>query len=889
MSSARPTALQRPGYGDKGRDGHKDRRTEVQTNSFIINSPTKYSVFYQYIIEFRRAITEDPKDKPTEGGSKVTKRAPIKGSRSDTKRLKRIILAELQRVHRDDWFHNIGVAFDGGETLYTTKKISSKQDKLFEMVEVFEDQDTRGAPNTYHVDIREHPSNPEIHLDELKTLMEGEEFDWDFFDKDGIKALNAIVHHYPALRYTQFGESIFDTKDHRPLGGGVTLVRGMFESIRPGEGQAKGSLFLNTNITYTTCYEPVELSAFIQKFLNLQSLPSRFDRSQIERINRAIKNLKVKPLHRPDSQAKYSVCGLWPKNASEVTFMNNETGQEESIETYFQRKYNMRLKHLHLVEMMGKRADKIPIEVCGIVEGQRYRASQLNGEQRANMIRHTSNPPREMKKLISDGIRNMLSVNSDPVLHAFGMTISTELAVVPGRVLNLPNIQYHPSTQNANVRPKPDDGGWNLRDVKFAKAGEDLRDWCVVSLLPEQALPPRVIEDFVNELVRTSSAQGMYIPERRPPVIVQRGGYTAESVRNTLTRIASDAKHKLGAAPQLIVFIIEDDSGRNRDLNTIQYNAIKELFDTKFGILTQCIKMPHVRKKMKQYCANVALKMNLKLNGTNSSLNLTLMRKEPVLILGADVTHPPPGATEWPSIAAVVGSIDADAARYVERHVPQYREQTTGEKKGRARETILTMDQMLYDILKDYRERNNLLPKKIIMFRDGLSESQFESCALADELPGMRAACKKMRADYEPPITYIVVGKRHHTRFYPMKQEDTDRKGNCKPGLLVERTITHPYLFDFFLQSHSSLQGTSRPTHYHVLLDENHIPVDELQDFTYKLCFNFQRSTRAVSIPAPTYYAHLVAKRARSHVDVRTGRLNKVEDYLARRYPMYYV
>src|SRR6185312_13638739 len=136
---------------------------------------------------------------------------------------------------------------------------------------------------------------------------------------------------------------------------------------------------------------------------------------------------------------------------------------------------------------------------------------------------------------------------------------------------------------------------------------------------------------------------------------------------------------------------------------------------------------------------------------------------------------------------------------------------------------------------------------------------------------------------------YIVVGKRHHTRFYPMKQEDTDRKGNCKPGLVVERTITHPYLFDFFLQSHSSLQGTSRPTHYHVLLDENHIAADELQDFTYKLCFNFQRSTRAVSIPAPTYYAHLVAKRARSHVDVRTGRLNKVEDYMARRYPMYYV
>jgi eukaryotic translation initiation factor 2C len=32
-------------------------------------------------------------------------------------------------------------------------------------------------------------------------------------------------------------------------------------------------------------------------------------------------------------------------------------------------------------------------------------------------------------------------------------------------------------------------------------------------------------------------------------------------------------------------------------------------------------------------------------------------------------------------------------------------------------------------------------------------------------------------------------------------------------------------------------QGTSRPTHYHVLLDENRFTADALQTLTYNLCY----------------------------------------------------
>ncbi|CAC5380449.1 ELF2C [Mytilus coruscus] len=64
----------------------------------------------------------------------------------------------------------------------------------------------------------------------------------------------------------------------------------------------------------------------------------------------------------------------------------------------------------------------------------------------------------------------------------------------------------------------------------------------------------------------------------------------------------------------------------------------------------------------------------------------------------------------------------------------------------------------------------------------------------------------------------------------------------------------------------SDLQGTSRPSHYHVLWDDNRFNADELQMLTYQLCHTYVRCTRSVSIPAPAYYAHLVAFRARYHL-----------------------
>jgi len=64
----------------------------------------------------------------------------------------------------------------------------------------------------------------------------------------------------------------------------------------------------------------------------------------------------------------------------------------------------------------------------------------------------------------------------------------------------------------------------------------------------------------------------------------------------------------------------------------------------------------------KQYLANVALKINVKVGGRNTVLvdaisrRIPLVSDRPTIIFGADVTHPHPGEDSSPSIAAVCKS-----------------------------------------------------------------------------------------------------------------------------------------------------------------------------------------------------------------------------------------
>lgn len=71
-----------------------------------------------------------------------------------------------------------------------------------------------------------------------------------------------------------------------------------------------------------------------------------------------------------------------------------------------------------------------------------------------------------------------------------------------------------------------------------------------------------------------------------------------------------------------------------------------------------------------------------------------------MIFLGADVTHPPAGDNKKPSIAAVVGSMDAHPSRYAATvRVQQHRQEIIQELSSMVR----------YDVLKNIKINLNLI------------------------------------------------------------------------------------------------------------------------------------------------------------------------------------
>ena len=112
---------------------------------------------------------------------------------------------------------------------------------------------------------------------------------------------------------------------------------------------------------------------------------------------------------------------------------------------------------------------------------------------------------------------------------------------------------------------------------------------------------------------------------------------------------------------------------------------------------------------------------------------------------------------------------------------------------------------MTKDHLRAFYRTTGAKPVKLIFYHDGVSDGQFAAVRL-EEIAALQKACSELQKDYQPKITFIVFQKRHHTRLFPKNRENASGKGeNVPPGTMVDRTITHPTQFDFYLCSHAAI------------------------------------------------------------------------------------
>ena len=337
-------------------------------------------------------------------------------------------------------------------------------------------------------------------------------------------------------------------------------------------------------------------------------------------------------------------------------------------------------------------------------------------------------------------------------------------------------------------------------------------------------------------------------------------------IESTLRAISKHAKN----IKMVYVLLADTDSG--------VYNRIKFVGDVLLGLHTVCSLYDKASNERGQdmYLANIALKVNCKLRGVNQSLapsELGIIGHGKTMVVGIDVTHPSPGSLSTaPSVAAVVASTDGTLGQFPCELSAQ---------EGRV-EMVAQLTAMVCSRLRLWQQKNKTLPENVLVYRDGVSEGQYMVLQVT-EIPALRAAFDLLytpaqRKSGVPNLAVVVVGKRHHTRFYPTQVGEADRSGNTVNGTVVDRGVTSIWNWDFFLQAHTGLQGTVKPAHYYVVLDEIFAnpqlkklhpfanAADTLEDLTHKMCYLFARATKAVSICPPAYYADLACERARAYL-----------------------
>ncbi|KAI8999832.1 Piwi domain-containing protein [Gaertneriomyces semiglobifer] len=717
-----------------------------------------------------------------------------------------------------------------------------------------------------------------VDVERLKKFIKGEAAHGQV-PQDAINAFDVLVRHTPTTlpECVPVGRGFYlpwlfsRSAADRNLTGGAEAWNGAKISMRPGEGV----MLLNADLATSAFLQPGPLVEVCKSILGGRADFARpIPEGSLLVLDRALKTYTVHTTHRTTGRKRYRLARFSKTPASATMFESDVGGARRkiSVAEYFDSAYGIKLKYPHLpcVECgpAGKRVI-FPIEVCEIPPGQRL-MRKLDERQTSAMIKVAQQVPRSRLNRTSEAVnafigpaREGTEYRESAYLSAFDVRLGVDPLTLDARLLPPPTISYSPKSAEKTVMPR--DGAWNMRNKQVAN-GVTLGSWSVLVFENPARMPKQKVTDFVKMLTQTLKATGVNVTELNPPLRYARPE-PAETIEDNLKAAYMDAGQGCKKKPQMILCILPDTNPR-------RYAEIKRVSDTVIGIITQCMQKKHCDRPNAQYCANLTLKINVKLGGFNSFLGrdaqnrplLPFIADGPTLVLGVDITHPGPFEGEGrPSIAAMVGSLDAQCARFAAT-IRLQRAQGT----ARRSDIIQDVHGMVTELLRAFFQTSQVKPGRIVVFRDGASESQFNEIRQT-EIKAIKRACSDIerasggKGTYEPKITFVVVTKRHNVRFFPEKKEDADKSGNVLPGAVVDRTIVHPVEWDFFLQSHAGLQGTSRSSHYHILHDENSLTPDVIQNMTYRLCYLYARCTRSVSVCPPVYYADLVATRARFH------------------------
>ncbi|CAM0944728.1 unnamed protein product [Alopecurus aequalis] len=562
----------------------------------------------------------------------------------------RAVMGELVTLYKQSQLGGRLPAYDGRKSLYTAGPLPFTA-RTFEVVLQDEEDRLGGAQvaqrrEKHFTVVIKFAARADLH--HLAMFLAGKQPD---APQEAIQVLDIVLRELPTARYSPVARSFYSPNLGRrqQLGDGLESWRGFYQSIRP----TQMGLSLNIDMSSTAFIEPLPVIDFVAQLLNRNVSVRPLSDADRVKIKKALRGVKVEVTHRGNMRRKYRIFGLTSQATRELTFPIDDHGTVKAVVKYFQETYGFNIQHTTLPCLQVGNQQKpnyLPMEVCKIVEGQRY-SKRLNEKQIASLLKVTCQRPQQRELDILQTV-NHNAYHEDPYAQEFGIRIDDRLASVEARILPPPRLKYHDSGREKDVLPRV--GQWNMMNKKMVNGGR-VNDWICINF--SRNVPDSAARSFCHELADMCQISGMdfSVDPLLPPITTR-----AELVERALRARYQDAMNVLkpqGRQLDLLIVILPDNNGS-------LYGNIKRICETDLGLVSQCCLTKHIFKRSPQYLANVALKINVKVGGRNTVLvdalsrRIPLVSDRPTIIFGADVTHPHPGEDSSPSIAAVVASQD---------------------------------------------------------------------------------------------------------------------------------------------------------------------------------------------------------------------------------------
>lgn len=179
------------------------------------------------------------------------------------------------------------------------------------------------------------------------------------------------------------------------------------------------------------------------------------------------------------------------------------------------------------------------------------------------MIRYACNPPKvNAEAIVHQGFPTLgLAPLASPT-NGFGVSIDTEMAVIPARELRPPRLTYRAG--NANIK----DGSWNILDVKFHR-GARVSSWWVMVVRdgsgvitgPKDNNFVNLVTGFTNKCKNSGISMPEGLPRLLPPVVLPHPNShptranAIDMIRNTIKTSLAD---KGGQKPSFILVLLEN-------------------------------------------------------------------------------------------------------------------------------------------------------------------------------------------------------------------------------------------------------------------------------------------------------------------------------------------